>query len=86
MITDSEFQRIVTYVKKHYGIDLSQKRVLVGGRLENYLARNGYANYNEFMEKVRQRKTQRAPNPLISSISLLQTIHTSCVRANTSTL
>lgn len=52
MITDSEFQRIVTYVKKHYGIDLSQKRVLVGGRLENYLARNGYANYNEFMEKV----------------------------------
>lgn len=52
MITDSEFQRIVIYVKKHYGIDLSQKRVLVGGRLENYLARNGYANYNEFMEKV----------------------------------
>ena len=36
MITDSEFQRIVTYVKKNYGIDLSQKRVLVGGRLENY--------------------------------------------------
>ena len=36
MITDSEFQRIVGYVKQHYGIDLSQKRVLVGGRLENY--------------------------------------------------
>ena len=52
MITDSEFQRIVTYVKKNYGIDLSQKRVLVGGRLENYLVRNGYANYDEYMAKV----------------------------------
>ena len=52
MITDSEFHRIVTYVKQHFGIDLSQKRVLVGGRLENYLVRNGYANYNELMAKV----------------------------------
>ncbi|MDE6212163.1 MAG: chemotaxis protein CheR, partial [Lachnospiraceae bacterium] len=52
MITDSEFQRIVTYVKRNYGIDLSQKRVLVGGRLENYLVRNGYANYDEYMSKV----------------------------------
>lgn len=52
MITDSEFQRIVIYMKKNYGIDLSQKRVLVGGRLENYLARNGYASYDEYMAKV----------------------------------
>lgn len=52
MITDSEFQRIVSYMHKNYGIDLSQKRVLVGGRLENYLARNGYASCDEYMAKV----------------------------------
>ncbi len=52
MITDSEFHRIVAYMQKNYGIDLSQKRVLVGGRLENYLVRNGYASYDEYMEKV----------------------------------
>lgn len=52
MITDNEFQRIVIYMKKNYGIDLSQKRVLVSGRLENYILRNGYANYNEYISKV----------------------------------
>lgn len=52
MITDSEFHRIVSYMQKNYGIDLSQKRVLVGGRLENYLARNGYTSCAEYMAKV----------------------------------
>ncbi len=52
MITDSEFQRIVTYVRRNYGIDLSQKKIMVAGRLENYLATNGYANYDEFMTEV----------------------------------
>ena len=42
VITDSEFNQSVVYVKKNYGRDLSQKRVLVGGRLDNYLVRNGY--------------------------------------------
>ena len=52
MITDNEFRRIVAYVKGNYGIDLSQKRVLVGGRLENYLVRNGYASCDEYIKKV----------------------------------
>lgn len=84
MITDSEFQRIVGYVKQHYGIDLSQKRVLVGGRLENYLVRNGYANYNEYMAKVE--KIQKAARLPIWSISSPQTIHILCARASTLTL
>lgn len=77
MITDSEFQRIVTYVKKHYGIDLSQKRVLVGGRLENYLARNGYANYNEFMEKVEKNPKGAESTDLVN---ILTTNHTYFMR------
>ncbi|MDE7063567.1 MAG: protein-glutamate O-methyltransferase CheR [Lachnospiraceae bacterium] len=52
MITDSEFSRIVAYMQRNYGIDLSQKRVLVGGRLNNYLVRNGYASCDEYMTKV----------------------------------
>ena len=52
MITDSEFNRIVFYVKQNFGIDLSKKKVLINGRLENYILRNGYANYDEYMAKV----------------------------------
>ncbi len=77
MITDSEFQRIAGYVHKHYGIDLSQKKVLVGGRLENYLARNGYANYNEFMEKVEKNPRGSEGTDLIN---ILTTNHTYFMR------
>lgn len=77
MITDGEFQRIVHYVKQHYGIDLSQKRVLVGGRLENYLVRNGYANYNEYIAKVEKNPKGSEATDLIN---ILTTNHTYFMR------
>jgi len=52
VLTDSEFNRVVSYVKSNYGIDLSKKRVLVTGRLETYFLRNGYESFQQFMEKV----------------------------------
>lgn len=54
MITDREFNRIVGYVRDHYGINLSQKRVLVNGRLETHFLRNGYDSFEEFMTKVEE--------------------------------
>ncbi len=51
-ITDAEFQEIVAYMKKHFGINLSAKRTLVAGRLENYLIQHGYESYGEYFEKV----------------------------------
>lgn len=77
MITDSEFNRIVVYVKSNYGIDLSQKRVLVGGRLENYLIRNGYANYDEYMSKVEANPKGSEATDLVN---VLTTNHTYFMR------
>lgn len=77
MITDSEFHRIVTYVKKNYGIDLSQKKVLVGGRLENYLVRNGYASYDEYMAKVEHNPKGAEATDLVN---ILTTNHTYFMR------
>lgn len=77
MITDSEFQHIVVYVKKNYGIDLSQKRVLVAGRLDNYLARNGFANYDAFMAKVEKEPKGTEATDLIN---ILTTNHTYFMR------
>lgn len=77
MITDSEFHRVVTYVKRISGIDLSEKRVLINGRLKNYLLRNGYNSYNEYMEKVeRDPKGKEARN----LINALTTNHTYFMR------
>lgn len=79
MITDSEFNRIVVYVKQHYGIDLSQKRVLVNGRLETYLLRNGYNSFDEFMDKVTSNFRGEEANNLIN---VLTTNHTYFMREN----
>lgn len=77
MLTDAEFNRIVTYVKGHYGIDLSQKRVLVTGRLESYVLRNGYENVEDFLSKAEQDpKGEDAKN----LIDVLTTNHTYFMR------
>ena len=52
MITDDEFQRIVKYMKRKAGINLSAKRVLIQGRLDNYLQKNGYESYSRFLDVV----------------------------------
>lgn len=77
MITDSEFKRIVVYMKRNYGIDLSEKRVLVSGRLENYIARNGYSGYDDYMSKV-----ERNPNSPEATdiVNVLTTNHTYFMR------
>ncbi len=77
VITDNEFKHIVMYVKNNYGIDLSQKRVLVGGRLENYLVRNGYANCSEYMAKVESHPKGAEATDLIN---VLTTNHTYFMR------
>ena len=48
MITDSEFHRVVHYVKQTTGIDLSEKRVLINGRLENYIRQTRYSHFLKY--------------------------------------
>lgn len=52
MISQQEFDRIVFYMKRKTGINLSDKKVLIQGRMDNYLQRNGYKSYSEFMDIV----------------------------------
>ena len=77
MITDSEFNRIVGYVKGNFGIDLSQKRVLIMGRLENYLLRNGFDSYNDYMTEVEKDPSGEEAKNLIN---VLTTNHTYFMR------
>lgn len=77
MLTEKEFNFVVSYVKSNYGIDLSQKKVLVNGRLETYFLKNGYDSFSEFMEKVeREPKGEEARN----LINVLTTNHTYFMR------
>lgn len=76
-LSEKEFQHIVCYVKGRYGIDLSQKRVLISGRLENYLLRNGYQSYSEYIRMVEQNPTG---SEAVNLVNVLTTNHTYFMR------
>ncbi len=48
-ITDADFQRLVQFIHKNYGIDLSKKRQLIVGRLSYTLQTKGYTDFSSFV-------------------------------------
>lgn len=77
MITDDEFRRISVYMKQNYGIDLSQKKIIVNGRLENYIRKGGWNNFNEYMDAVESDKSGTQERMLVN---FLTTNHTYFMR------
>ncbi|MCI8287195.1 MAG: protein-glutamate O-methyltransferase CheR [Lachnospiraceae bacterium] len=69
MIKEDEFIRIASYMKQRYGIDLYQKKVIVNGRLENYIKRGGWQNFNEFMNAVENDKTGNQEKMLVNFLT-----------------
>ncbi|MCL2058931.1 MAG: protein-glutamate O-methyltransferase CheR [Oscillospiraceae bacterium] len=68
-ITDKEFWQIVNLLKGSYGINLSQKKNLIVGRLQNYLQRSQYDSFSEFYEHVVNDKTGEAITFLINKLT-----------------
>ena len=72
-ISENEFNEITSYVQSKYGINLKKKKNLIVGRLENYLVRNGYKSYSEYMKKIKSNPTGEESTQLVN---LLTTNHT----------
>ena len=68
-LSDQEFQQIVTFVKKHYGVNLEQKRTLIVGRMTNLLAKQGYKSYSEYMEKVTRNPFGEEATTLVNTLT-----------------
>ena len=51
-LSDREFHRLVDYMHDNFGINLSAKRVLIQGRLENMLRDRGFASYDQYLDAV----------------------------------
>ncbi len=76
-LTDDELQRISAFMKQRYGIELGEKKVIVNGRLQNYVKRNGWNNYHEFMDAVERDKSGAQEKILVN---YLTTNHTYFMR------
>ena len=51
-MTEPEFQRIVEFMQRMYGIELKDKRTIVKGRLDNHVGKLGHKSYSEIMDVV----------------------------------
>lgn len=51
-ISNQDFQRLVTYVKSTYGIDLTQKRQLITGRLSGTILSMGMRSFTEYVDYI----------------------------------
>ena len=56
-------------MKENYGIDLSQKKVIINGRLENYVRSGGWKNYHEYMDAVEHDKTGMQERMLVNFLT-----------------
>ena len=55
-INDADFRRLVTFIQSTYGIDLTQKKQLITGRLSPAIRQRGYKNFTEFVNHVLDKK------------------------------
>lgn len=51
-LTDNEFEELINYIKINYGINLTEKRPLIIGRLSNMILSKGFTNFSEYMSMV----------------------------------
>ncbi|MBQ8780934.1 MAG: protein-glutamate O-methyltransferase CheR [Oscillospiraceae bacterium] len=76
-LTDSDFERLVAYMKTNYGINLEKKRVLIEGRLSNTVISRGFKDFKEFLDFAFADKTG---NETMQLVNKLTTNHTYFLR------
>lgn len=76
-MTDEEFLRISRFLKNKYGIDMSKKKSIMQGRLENYVRSKGFKSYMQFMDALEADISGHYEKRLVD---LLSTNHTYFMR------
>ncbi len=77
MMSEEEFRRIAFFMKSRYGIDMSHKKEIMTGRLENYVRAGGWDSYWAYMNEVEMDMTRELENVLVN---MLTTNHTFFMR------
>lgn len=76
-LNDSDFQKLVKFIKQYYGIDLSKKKQLIVGRLSNTIMSMGFSSFEDYINHlIRTRK----PDDLEVMLNKLTTNYTYFMR------
>jgi len=76
-ISENDFIRLTDFVIKNYGINLKAKKVLIEGRLSNYLAAQGYKDFTQYVDHI---LTTKNPSDIEMMLNKLTTNHTFFMR------
>lgn len=76
-MTDLEFRRISMFLKDRYGIDMTNKKEIMDGRLSNTIRNRGFDNYDAYMNALMQDSSGEMEKELVN---LLSTNHTYFMR------
>ena len=68
-LSDDDFNRLVSYMKKNYGINLEKKRVLIEGRLSNMIATRGFKDFKEFIDFAFADRTGKETMQLVNKLT-----------------
>lgn len=76
-IEDADFKRLVTFMQQKYGINLTQKRTLIEGRLSNTITQRGFADFKGFLNMV---FADKSGTEMVNLLNKLTTNHTYFMR------
>lgn len=69
VISDKDFNRLVSFVQSKYGIDLHQKRQLVTSRLSGTVKSMGYKSFTEYVDFLLKKGSGDDINQLLSKLT-----------------
>ncbi|MBU3127597.1 protein-glutamate O-methyltransferase CheR [Clostridium tagluense] len=76
-LKDSEFRELTTYMKTNYGINLTEKKLLIEGRLSNMITEKGFSSFSDYLKFVFK---DCSGNEISTLINKLTTNHTFFMR------
>ncbi|NMM62312.1 protein-glutamate O-methyltransferase CheR [Clostridium sp. P21] len=76
-IKQDEFRELTEYLKSNYGINLTKKKILIEGRLNNILIEKGFKNFREYLNYL---FSDMSKSELTLLINKLTTNHTFFMR------
>ncbi len=68
-LSDQEFLTLTEYLKRDYGINLTKKRTLIEGRMNQYLQKNGYHSYSAYFKVLFQDTTGTEITNVINALT-----------------
>lgn len=69
ILKESDFRQLAEHIQKNYGINLSRKKNLIEGRLNNLLVERGFESFSEYLKCVFADTTKAEITDLINRLT-----------------